>query len=105
MSEATSGTSGSAYRCAHAGYGPTKLRAAPCRGRHHRQHLGARAIRRVLLPAHRAERTLQHAADPHRLGAVVEADGLLVQGALVAGGAVALAQIVEPGRAVIALGP
>ena len=81
-----------------------ELRTAP-RRRCDRQHFGGGGIGGVFLPAHRAERPLQHAADADRLDADVESYRAQMQLALGLRGAVALAQIVEPGRAVIALGP
>src|SRR6266403_1008154 len=80
-------------------------RAAAARGRCDRQHLVGGAVGRVFLPAHRAERPLQHAADAHRIGPEVKINRALMQRALGLGRAIALAQIVEPGRAMIALGP
>ena len=62
-------------------------------------------VRRVILLAHRAERALQHAADAHRAGADVKGYCLPFRRGLRQGRAVALAQIVEPGRTAITLGP
>src|SRR5205809_4173883 len=59
----------------------------------------------IFLPADRTERPLQHAADADRVGAEMKADRALVQGALGLRRTVTLAQIIEPGRAVVALGP
>src|SRR5499427_6917331 len=70
-----------------------------------RQHLVGGLVRGFLFPSHRAEWPLQHAADAHRIGSDMEGDGPLMQRTLRLRGAVALTQIVEPGRAVIALGP
>src|SRR5260370_16747109 len=80
------------------------LRAA-ARGGRDRQHLIGGAVGGVLLPAHRSERPFQHAADPHRVGPEVKIDRALMQRAFGLRRAVALAQIIEPGWAVIALGP
>lgn len=63
------------------------------------------AIRHIFLPAHRSERPLQHAADAHGRGTDVESHCLLVHGSLRLCRSVALAQIIEPRRAVIALRP
>jgi hypothetical protein len=52
----------------------------------------------IFLPAHRAERPLQHPPDEHRLGAEIKIHGAPMQGALGLGRAIALAEIVEPSR-------
>src|SRR6185369_12640674 len=70
----------------------------------HREHLVGGAVRCVVLPAHRSERPLQHAANPHGLRTDVEAHRLLMQRALRLRRPVTLAQIVEPGRTMITLG-
>lgn len=57
------------------------------------------------LPARRSERALEHAPDAHSFRTGVESHGLPIQRALPLGRAVALTQIIEPGRAVLALGP
>ena len=75
------------------------------RGRDHRQDLVGGAVGRIFLPADRTERPLQHAADADRVGPEMKVDRALVQGALGLRRAAALAQIIEPGRAVVALGP
>src|SRR6187397_906354 len=73
--------------------------------RHHRQDLVGSAVGGVFLPADRTERPLQHAADADRVRPEMKVDRALVQGALGLRRAVTLAQIIQPGRAVVALGP
>src|SRR6185295_14265985 len=75
-------------------------RTAP-RRRRRGQYLVRGAIGRVFLPAHRPERPLQHAADTDRLDPHVEGHGALMQRALGLRGAVALAQVIEPGRTMV----
>src|ERR1700759_4180454 len=82
----------------------TWLRRAPRRTGDHGQYLVGGLVRCLFLPAHRAERPFQHAADAHRVGPDVKRDRFLMQLALRLGRAIALAQIIEPGRAMIALG-
>lgn len=63
-------------------------------------------VGRVFLPAHRSEQALQHPPDAHGPRTDVESHGLpiqLIQRALRLDRAVALAQIVEPCRAMVAL--
>src|SRR5207302_2626853 len=79
--------------------------SAAARGRGDRQHLAGGTVRRIFLPAHRSERPFQHAADAHRVGPKMKIHGALMQCALRLRRAIALAQIIEPGRAMIALGP
>src|SRR3954470_15049061 len=70
-----------------------------------RQHFLRGAVGRLLVPAHRTEWSLQHATHPHRLRPEMKRDRPQVQFALRLRGAVALAQIIEPGRTMITLGP
>jgi len=64
---------------------------AAARGRcDHRQDLVCSAVGGVFLPANRAKRPFQHAADADRFGAEMKLDRALVQGALGLGGAAAL---------------
>src|SRR6267142_5087106 len=78
---------------------------AAARGGGDRQHLGGGAVGRIFLPAHRSERPLQHAANAYRIRAEMKIHRALVQRALGLRRAIALAQIIEPGRAMVALGP
>src|SRR5258707_8746518 len=84
--------------------GAVNSRAA-ARSRSDRQHLAGGAVRRIFPPAHRSARPFQHAAHAHRVGPEMKIHGALMQRALRLRGAIALAQIIEPGRAMIALGP
>src|SRR4051812_11119750 len=85
---------------------PTERRLCAAAGRRGGgEYFAGGAVRAFFLPAHRPERALQHAADAHRLDADVKRHRAPVQFALGLGRAIALAQIVEPGRTVIALGP
>src|SRR5277367_5738673 len=81
------------------------LGAAACRGGCHRQHLARRAVGGFFLPADRTEWTLQHAANADRIRTEMKIDCALMQRAFGLRRAVALAQIIEPGRTMIAFGP
>src|SRR5712675_1450141 len=80
------------------------LRASARRGGD-RQDLAGGAVGGVFFPAHRSERPFQHAAHTHRIGPEMKIHRALMQRALGLRRTIALAQIVEPGRAMIALGP
>ena len=66
-------------------------------------HLAGGAVRRIFLPAHRSGNGRSSTVDAHRVGPEMKIHGALMQRALRLCRAIALAQIIEPGRAMIAL--
>src|SRR5271165_1945777 len=66
---------------------------------------GSGSIRRVLFPAHRTDRALQHSPNPDGFRTNMEFVGAQMQGALRRCRSASLPEVVMPRRAMIALGP